>query len=66
MRRGGVNGDLDSITKGRAVGNDLYPALVWPPRFNVQLPKDDMLLDSGSCFAANEGCCPLEGPATGA
>ena len=61
----GVNGDLGSIPKGKAVDNDLYSALVWSPRLVVQVPKEDVLLDSGSCFAANTGCCSFEGPATG-
>ena len=37
---GGVNGDLGSIPKRKAVGNDLYSALVWPPRLDVQVPKE--------------------------
>ena len=60
---GGVDGALGS--RGKAFGNDLYSALVWPPRLDVQVPKEDVLLDSGSCFAANTGCCSFEGPATG-
>ena len=58
---GGVNCDLGSIPERKAVGNDLYSALVWPPRLDVQVPKEDVLLDSGSCFAANTGCCSPEG-----
>ena len=42
---GGVNGDLGSIPKGKAFGNDLYSALVWPPRLDVQVLKEDVLLD---------------------
>ena len=49
---GGVNRDLGPIPKKGAVGNDLYWALVWPPRLDVQVSKEDVL--PRSCVVARQ------------
>ena len=57
--------NLCSIPKRKAVSDDLNPALVSPPRLNIQIPKQDVLLDCGSSFAADAGCCLLKRPVIG-